>query len=963
MITPRRTRLVRVPDLQSFRRVIAALTSALPSPQDGAVLVPTRAAARVLANTIGAAAQSMFAARLVTRDDLYDELHRRLDVPPRRLTLFERDGMAQSAATAAAALVGTLPFTIRPGLVAELLRFYDQLRRQPQLVRRFEELITESLGGDLDDRGAERLLRQTRFLAEAFRQYEQRVVDSGACDEHTLRQVLLTASTTTPLRHAVITVADWIADPAGLFVADFELFSTLPHLETVDLVCTASVLASGFHERLHSWWPGLEEVDGASVVTSTTANPRLVTPRNDQGDVLWHTHRDREEELHAVSRRVQHDVAIWQRAAVVFKRPLPYLYLAPDTLGRAGVPYRVYDTLPLAAEPSIAVVDLVLDALETSFSRDALVAVLSCPHFAMAPDGTAVTRASIAAMNRFLSSERYLGGLDRLEVLAAKADARPETPALQAALTLARELAPMLTPAPASDQVARLTAVLKAHARPPVAADSLTSREQTARDRLTTLLDELESAHRAYHDPVWTLADLATTVRRWIGDQTIDVGGGGAHGVSLLDDQSARFGDFDDVTIVGLIENEWPERPRRNIFYPPTVLKALGWPSEKDRRSADDARFLDLIASSTHRVALSTFTLDDEALVSRSAQLDEVTAARLSTVVEEATTVKSHSSSERDTSTRATSSADNEWQALRAGRPPATDPAFHGFVGARPPQPWSVSALETYVGCPFKFYAQNVLKLDEEPDDEEVMDPRRQGQFVHQVFEDFFRAWQDAGHKAITSANIQTARELFVDVVDRALGSLPEGEAALERTRLLGSSAASGLGEAVLRMEAERPVPVVERLLEHSLKGAFTIDTSVGPRAVSLRGKVDRVDLLADGTFRLIDYKLGWPPDKSRALQLPIYSVCAEQHLKGYRGRDWQVGEAVYLAFKGPKRVVPLFASAEARGDVIGAAQQRLADTLDAIERGDFPPSPDDVFRCDTCSFTSVCRKDYVGDV
>ena len=29
----------------------------------------------------------------------------------------------------------------------------------------------------------------------------------------------------------------------------------------------------------------------------------------------------------------------------------------------------------------------------------------------------------------------------------------------------------------------------------------------------------------------------------------------------------------------------------------------------------------------------------------------------------------------------------------------------------------------------------------------------------------------------------------------------------------------------------------------------------------------------------------------------------------------------------------------------------------------EFPPSPDDVFRCDTCSFAAVCRKDYVGDV
>jgi RecB family exonuclease len=164
-------------------------------------------------------------------------------------------------------------------------------------------------------------------------------------------------------------------------------------------------------------------------------------------------------------------------------------------------------------------------------------------------------------------------------------------------------------------------------------------------------------------------------------------------------------------------------------------------------------------------------------------------------------------------------------------------------------------------------------------------------------------------------------------------------------------------------MEAEREVSVVERLLEHELRGTFTITTAAGPREVQLRGKADRVDLLEDGTFRLIDYKLGWPPDRTRALQLPVYSVCAEQRLRGRHGREWKLGEAMYLAFKGPRRVVPLFATAANRDEVLERAQQRLADTLDAIARGEFPPTPDDVYRCDTCSFAAVCRKDYVGDV
>jgi len=348
-------------------------------------------------------------------------------------------------------------------------------------------------------------------------------------------------------------------------------------------------------------------------------------------------------------------------------------------------------------------------------------------------------------------------------------------------------------------------------------------------------------------------------------------------------------------------------------------------------------------------------------------QLDEIPRARLQTIpqasVDDARVFVEEALSLEPVSLEPFAGEARTWAELRLARSPAGAAEYHGSAGSAPARVWSVSAIETYLDCPFKFFAQHVLRLEEEPEDEEVMDPRRQGQFVHEVFEAFFREWQSAGHRAITPDTLDAARDLFTDVVDHALRRLPDAEAGLERTRLLGSPAAAGLGDAVFRMEAERPIEVVERLLEKRLDGEFTIATSGGPRTVALRGKADRLDLLADGTFRLIDYKLGWPPNRARALQLPIYSLCAEQRLASHDGRSWRLGEAAYLAFKGPRRVVPLFTSPADRSKVFAEAQQRLADTLDAIDRGEFPPTPDDVYRCEACSYASVCRKDYVGDV
>jgi RecB family exonuclease len=992
VITPRRTRLIRVADLHEFRAVVAALSAApldlvaVPDePRAQAdlpmrlVVVPTKGAASALARTCAVRhPHAATASALITRDEIYEQLHARLSSPPRRLSAFERDAMAQAAAFEAADDVGDLPFKVRPGLVAEILRFYDQLRRQSQSVRRFEELITDALGGsEPDDSGAVRLVRQTQFLARTFAGYERRAAASAALDEHRLREQLLADTSAVPLPHVVVTVPDWIADPAGLFVADFDLLNRLPRLSAIDIVATDGTLTSGFHERLHNWWPGIEELTTADLLAAVPrVRPLLVVPEptNDQAP-LWFTHRDREEELTVVARRLAAHSTDLDAVAVVFKRPLPYLYLAGDTFGAAAVPYVVGDALPLAAEPAVAPVDLVVDALEADFARDTLVALLRAPHLDAA---SRLTGASISALDRALSEARYLGGPERLHTLASSwraltgdeprrrgVDPRiAARPALDAAVSMVTELAPLLDARAASRQLADLQAFLATHLVPLDPGHALFERERRARGALLTILAEMASAHAAHHDPLWTVADLSTSVRRWIGDETF-VPDSAPSGVRLLDDQAARYGEFTDMTIVGLIENEWPDKPRRNIFYPPNLLKALNWPSEKDRRGAADARFLDLLASSSGTIELSTFLLDDESIVSRSIQLDELARARLSTVprtLPSAPLMHHEALALEGTPVDAASTETRVWLALRVGRTPAEDAAFHGTTGPRPPRTWSVSALETYIGCPFKFFAQHVLRLEEEPDDEEVMDPRRQGQFVHEVFESFFKEWQDAGHRAITPGSLPVARELFTSVVDRALERVPEGEAALERTRLLGSPAAAGLGEAVFRMEAERPIPVVARLLEHTLDGPVTIQTEAGPRTLTVRGKADRLDLLADGTFRLIDYKLGWPPDRGKALQLPIYALCAEQQLHEL-GRRWSLGEAVYLAFKGPKRVVPLFSNDAARVETLQKAQQRMSDTLDAIERGEFPPSPDDVYRCENCGFSAVCRKDYVGDL
>jgi RecB family exonuclease len=201
----------------------------------------------------------------------------------------------------------------------------------------------------------------------------------------------------------------------------------------------------------------------------------------------------------------------------------------------------------------------------------------------------------------------------------------------------------------------------------------------------------------------------------------------------------------------------------------------------------------------------------------------------------------------------------------------------------------------------------------------------------------------------------------FRALAETRLERLSPLDRALEEGRLLGSAAAAGLAERLFAFELEREVPVVERLLEHRLEGEYAFEAGERRRTVRIRAQADRIDLLADGTLRIIDYKLGRAPKPARALQLPLYGVCAVQALDGHRGRTWRVGEAGYVAF-GEREVFRSLAAPADLPVALTLGQQRLLDAVEGIERGEFPVRPEEPYMCTYCAYAGVCRKDYVGD-
>ena len=974
MITPRATRLIRAADLQAFQRAILRSIPLDPFPaRDCAVIVPSRSAAEELRRTIenglvGAGAPGQVMPDIVTRDEWYAHVRERLPGSPPPLTAFHREVLLRRSANRAHQAGAEPPFNLRAGLVVEMLALYDELRRRHKTVADFERLMTGALAPGAEyDRGAARLLAQTRFLAAAFTEFEQALATLPGVDEHRIRALAL--QTPRPLyRHVIVTVPDQAADRRGLWTADFDLLARMPGIAIIEVIATEALLETGFHQRLHeSIFPGLEEVrfDVPAAPLPVLAVPDAA-PGGDASRVFLC--RDREEELAAFARelklRADGSPAALSRMAIAFQRPLPYLYLARQVFADARVPYQALDSLPLAGEPFAASVDIVFAAIAAGFTRGALIELLRCPHFLFIAGDTPLTIADVHALDRSLVDRKYLGGVDRLAALAAADDLRArEAVVLATAARIATELAAAAEAGSAAQQIDGILAFISKYERPSRGHEPWLPRHLRARAAVLSALTMLRDAHAAHDPGPLSIAQLSGAVRRWIDGQTFSPRLGD-DGVTLLDASAVPYADVDELRIVGLTEADWPERSTRSIFYPQSLLAQLGWPADRDRLAASRARFQDLLKLPRRRVSLSTFTLEDDSIVSASPLIEDIDAVGLP--VERfiappgaaAARVFTHEALSRAPAVPGVLAGEaSAWLSLRASRT-FDEPRFRGTTGPRVASVYAVSRLERYLECPFKFFAAHVLKLPEEREEQAWMTPQERGSFVHEVFESFFVEWQNLGYGAVTAANVGEAIALFDAIATRHLERLPEGDRALERTLLLGSAAAAGFGERAFAFEIEDTVAVKERLLEHELEGVFTFATGDGGRRVALRSKADRIDLLADGTLRIVDYKIGRAPERKRSLQLPIYGVCAEQALAGRHGRQWTLARAGYIAFKEKSAFVELQQPAKA----LAEGQERLLAVIDGVERGEFPVQPDEPFLCNWCPYPGVCRKDYVGD-
>lgn len=974
-------RLVRTTDVAGFRRAVVRLATGgtLSEIRQRLVIVPTRASVELLRQTIerhldAAGSPVAILPDLVTRDEWMARWMLALPSAPRLLSRVEREVLMTVAAEATAARprMGQAPFRLRPGLIGAMLDFYDELLRRQRTVGRLRrELIKELKSERGFDRGSESLIHQTIFLTLAFLKYERSVDASGGVDEHGCLRQFLTPDFFPPHTHIVVAVADHPSDPRGLWPADFDLLGRCPGLD-IDVIVTDELHDAGFRERLERELPGIEEVREPGAPWT----PVIVRP----AEALCWISRDREEEVRDVARiirqRTPRPAATLAPTALVVQRPLPYLYLTRQILSDARIPCQALDALPLASEPYAALLDLVLVVARTGGTRESMVALLRSPWLQIDVDGSPVTREETTALDSVLLARRttaaassYVDEVDKFFEGKARRDyieaSRAER-AARGAVAVAAALDVFRTAATASEQLLAISAFLRRHERGPASGAAWRESSLRARGAVLGALDALTDACRRHDDHQRAAEDLVALIRHRIEGQTFAPSREHT-GVHLVDAVAARFGEFDHVHILGLVDTDWPERQRRNIFYTSGLLKSLGWPQDADHAAAQLAAFRDLLGLPSQTLHLHAFQLDADAVVGLSPMIDVVRGVPTTDgpALPDAAMFDDEVLTADLAAEETLEAVPLAWLSARKARPDLSSPEYKGQSDPQPTQQYRVSKVDRYVTCPFKYFAESVLRLPEEREDTAGLTPLERGTLLHDLFERFYRDWQDAGYGSITPALLPVAVERFTELASTTLAKLPEADRVLEQTRLLGSLVARGVAERVFELEAESGDEVVSRLLEQKIVGPFTFPRlgGFGQVTVAINGKADRIDVLAGGALKVIDYKLGRMPDLNTSIQIAAYAHAVQQQLEAADGVSHPIAAASYLAFGDEYKLEgAIGARGEEASSAVKARAEIFADVVGKIELGQFPPRPKDTGECEWCKYSGVCRKEYAWE-
>jgi len=247
------------------------------------------------------------------------------------------------------------------------------------------------------------------------------------------------------------------------------------------------------------------------------------------------------------------------------------------------------------------------------------------------------------------------------------------------------------------------------------------------------------------------------------------------------------------------------------------------------------------------------------------------------------------------------------------------EPSLEGFLPRRGDGALSLSAsdLDLYLTCPLKYKFARVFGIPQEPTINQ-----RFGILIHNVLERFHK---EAGD----DDSFERLMELF-EGGWRRTGFRDSDDELQFRDRALAAMRAY--------WEREREGEGEPIWLERKF------DIRIGPHYV--RGRVDRVDRLPDGSYELIDYKTGErksEADLENDLQLALYRLAARE--------AWEIEAATgsyYYVLDADKVAAPT------KPDDAERVERTVLEVGEGVLSQDFEPRPSPT-TCGWCDYRLVC--------
>jgi ATP-dependent helicase/DNAse subunit B len=738
--------------------------------------------------------------------------------------------------------------------------------------------------------------------------------------------------------------------------------------------------------------------------------------------------------------------------------PQLYTDLFREECARFGIPANITDRFQLSRSPVVSALLALLRIPVGGYRREDILRAASTPYFSFVAGDVGLSAGLLSRLSAELritggesiwenrlrqERDREAGSLSgtpgprdsrrRNKSVAELDRALLELTALRSVLDdISRRSTPRLFQRRFLALVSRLEVVRNLMAALPAGGGDLVERDARAYTGLLEAVDEcvrlteFEQGSETSHPLSFYLERLTTAVLR----ERFNVGEQFGRGVLITSIDETRGLSMRFMIVAGLVDGEFPamyqpevflsaerrrERERqvlwqnRYLFYQAasnwTDHLYLSHPRREGEVDCVRSSFIDALKSvavieewgpGTGVPVEETLASEDEVLqwcsTHPSAALPEVLsgdaafASRLAAVGEAAAVERSRI-------------GDHRMAAFEGVLGPGLSASSRALLESMRERAFSVSQLETYRRCPFKFLAQRLLLLEPAADLEESITPLERGAVLHDALFEFFVRRRDGGLPPIQQCpedQFEAAVDELADLVRKRLDQIDVVDPFwdVERELLLGRPGSpGGLVREFLEAERSRDHRAVPRYFEvafgdvggpgvprdHLLSSPEPI--IVG--GLRLRGKIDRIEI-GEGFYSVVDYKTGRVTPKldeirqGLSLQLPVYLRVAQTLLESAGAGGLVPAAGLYYSLRPPVRPIPGLASGRFNGvaytagagskqilksdedlrQLIEFATGLLGETVGEITDGKFPlTSPENVEAfCSHCDYRTMCR-------